>query len=94
MAVLWEAPLIGEDDLACSTVPLLQLLRLVTFKKMFKRLFSTSVSIRLFSQTYGHQGGESRGLGGGGGMNWEIGMDMYTLICTKYITNKNLLYKK
>ena len=31
---------------------------------------------------------------GGGGMNWEIGIDMYTLICTKWMTNKNLLYKK
>ena len=27
----------------------------------------------------------------GGGMNWEIGIDMYTPI---WITNKNLLYKK
>ena len=32
--------------------------------------------------------------GGGGGTNWEIGIDMYTLICIKWITNKNLLYKK
>ena len=32
--------------------------------------------------------------GWGGGMNWEIGIDMYTLICIKWITNKNLLYKK
>ena len=32
--------------------------------------------------------------GGGGGMNWEIGIDIYTLICMKQITNKNLLYKK
>ena len=32
--------------------------------------------------------------GGGGGMNWEIGIDMYTLICIKWLTNKNLLYKK
>ena len=32
--------------------------------------------------------------GGGGGMNWEIGIDMYTLICIKWISNKNLLYKK
>ena len=32
--------------------------------------------------------------GGGGGMNWEIEIDMYTLICIKSITNKNLLYKK
>ena len=27
--------------------------------------------------------GESVGWGGGGGMNWEIGIDMYTLICIK-----------
>ena len=27
-------------------------------------------------------------------MNWEIGIDIYTLICIKEITNKNLLYKK
>ena len=32
--------------------------------------------------------------GGGGGMSWEIGIDMYALICIKQITNKNLLYKK
>ena len=31
---------------------------------------------------------------GGGGMNWEIGIDMYTLMCIKWMTNKNLLYKK
>ena len=28
-----------------------------------------------------------------GGMNWEIGIDIYTLIHIKWITNKNLLYK-
>ena len=38
-------------------------------------------------------GGKRRG-GGGGVMNWEIGIDMYTLMCIKWITNKNLLYKK
>ena len=39
--------------------------------------------------------GESGGGGGGGGvMNWGIGTDVYTLICIKSITNKNLLYKK
>ena len=41
--------------------------------------------------TYGHQGGK---VGVGGGMNWEFGIDKYTLICIKQITNKNLLYKK
>ena len=50
---------------------------------------------RCRGQTYGHQGGKAGGVGcGGGGMNWEIGIDIYTLICIKWITNKNLLYKK
>ena len=31
---------------------------------------------------------------GGGVMNWEIGIDMYTLMCIKLMTNKDLLYKK
>ena len=34
------------------------------------------------------------GGGGGGGMNWEIGIDMYTLMCIKWMTNQNLLYKR
>ena len=34
------------------------------------------------------------GGGGGGVMNWEIGIDMYTLMCIKWMTNKNPLYKK
>ena len=34
-------------------------------------------------------GGEGDGV-----MNWEIGIDIYTLISIKWITNKNLLYKK
>ena len=38
--------------------------------------------------------GKPRGCGGGGVMNWEIGIDIYTLICIKLITNKNLLYFK
>ena len=40
------------------------------------------------------KGGKPGGEWGGGGMNWEIGIDMYTLMCIKWITNKNLLYKK
>ena len=31
--------------------------------------------------TKGESGGG--GVGGGGGMNWEIGIDMYTLICIR-----------
>ena len=38
--------------------------------------------------------GKRRGGGDGGVMNWEIGIDMYTLICIKWMTNKNLQYKK
>ena len=46
-------------------------------------------------QTYGHQGWKVVGeCGGGGEMNWVIGIDMYKLICIKWMTSKNLLYKK
>ena len=40
------------------------------------------------------KGGRRRGCGGGGVMNWAIGIDMYTLMCIKLISNKSLLYKK
>ena len=40
------------------------------------------------------KGGKQRGCGGGGVMHWAIGIDMYTLMCIKLMTNKNLLYKK
>ena len=48
---------------------------------------------RCREQTYGHQGGKRRGFGGGV-MNWAIGIDMYTLMCIKLMSNKDLLYKK
>ena len=40
------------------------------------------------------KGGKRRGGGGGGVMNWVIGIDMYTLLWIKLMTNRNLLYKK
>ena len=40
------------------------------------------------------KGGKPLGDGDGGVMNWVIGLDMYTLMCIKLMTNKNLLYKK
>ena len=42
---------------------------------------------RCREQTYGHQGGGRRG-----GMNWEIGINIYTLLILhiKYITNEKL----
>ena len=49
---------------------------------------------RCREQTYGHQGGKTAGGGDGGVMNWEIGIDMYTLMCIKWMTNKNLPCKK
>ena len=39
-------------------------------------------------------GGKLRWGGDGGVLNWAIGIDMYTLMCIKLMTNKNLLYKK
>ena len=49
---------------------------------------------RCREQTYGHQGGKVVVGDAGGVMNWEIGIDMYTLMCIKWMTNKNLLFKK
>ena len=49
---------------------------------------------RCREQMYGHQGWKMAGVGSGGVMNWEIGIDMYTLMCIKWITIKNPLYKK
>ena len=36
------------------------------------------------------RGGERGWWGGGGGMNWVIGIDLCTLICIKQITNKKI----
>ena len=38
------------------------------------------------------KGGKWRG--GGGWWWWEIEIDMFKLMCIKWMTNKNLLYKK
>ena len=40
------------------------------------------------------KGGKPRRGGDGGVLNWAIGIDMYTLMCIKLMTNKYLLYKK
>ena len=47
---------------------------------------------RCREQKYGHQGGKAMGGGGGGVMNWEIGIDILTLPCVKQIASGNLLY--
>ena len=43
---------------------------------------------RCREQMYGHQGGKAAGGGGGGGMNWETGIDIYTLMCIKLMINR------
>ena len=40
------------------------------------------------------KGGKLRWGGDGGVLNWVIGVDMYTLMYIKLMTNKNLQYKK
>ena len=50
---------------------------------------------RSTEKTYGHQGGKAAVGGGDGVMNWEIGIDMCTLMCIKSMTNKTCcMYKK
>ena len=39
-------------------------------------------------KTYGHQVGKAAGVGSCGVMNCEIGIDMYTVMCIKWMTNK------
>ena len=46
---------------------------------------------RCREQMYGHQGRRAAAGGGGGVMNWAMGLDMYTMMCIKLMTNKNLL---
>ena len=48
----------------------------------------------MWEQTFGHQWGKAAGGGGGGVMNWAIGIDLYTLVWIKLMANKKLLYKK
>ena len=45
-------------------------------------------------QTYGQQGGKMAGVGGGGMMKWEIGIDIYTLISIKWIIMRTCCIKK
>ena len=52
----------------------------------------TGVENKRMDTKGGNHGGEGWEVSGGG-MNWEIGIDIYSLICIKYITNKNLLFK-
>ena len=40
------------------------------------------------------KGGKLWGHGDGGVKNWAIGIEMYTLMCIKLMTKKNLMYKK
>ena len=54
-------------------------------KKIRMNLFTRKKQThRHRKQTYGYQGG--------GGINWKIGNDIYTLLYIKQITDKDLLY--
>ena len=56
-------------------------------KKVQMNLFTKQKqSHRCRKQSYGYQGGW------GVGINWEIGINVYTLVYIKQITNKDLLY--
>ena len=54
------------------------------------RFVGQKLSHRYREQTYGHKGGKAACCGGGGGTNWEIGIDMYTPMCVKWMTNKKI----
>ena len=56
-------------------------------KKVQMNLFTKQKNQRYRKKTYGYQGM-------GGAINWEIVIDIYTLLYIKWITNKNLLYNK
>ena len=59
----------------------------VESKKRYKWTNLQSIkSHRCRKQTYGYWGGRARGI------NWEIEIDIYTLLYIKQITNKDLLY--
>ena len=68
----------------------------VELRKMVQmNLFAgQKLRLRCREQTYGHQGGKPWWGGDGGVLNLAIGIDMYTLMCLKLMTNKNLQYKK
>ena len=48
-------------------------------------LFTKQID-RYRKQIYSYQGGKW------GGINWEVGIDIYILLYIKYITNKDILY--
>ena len=49
------------------------------------RFAEQKLRYRCREQTYGHQGGKVEGGGGGGVLNWEIGIDVFTLMCIKWM---------
>ena len=59
-------------------------------KKMVQmNLFTEQKQSHICRKQTCYQGGKW-----GGGVNWEIGIGIYTLLYIKQITNKDLLYKK
>ena len=58
--------------------------------KMLKSVLTTDVEDKHMDT----KGGKPRWGGDGGVLNWAIGIDMYTLMCIKLMTDKNLQYKQ
>ena len=45
-------------------------------------IYKTEIELQSRKQTYGYQGARA------GGISWDTGIDIYTLLCVKQITNK------
>lgn len=58
----------------------------VFFPNKYLVLQTNSFTIQSKKSTYGYQGG------GGGGINWETRIHIYTLLYIKQIPSKNLMY--
>ena len=52
------------------------------------------ITCLIFKNRKATKGGKPQWGGDGGVLNWAIGIDMYTLMCIKLMTDKNLQYKQ
>ena len=55
--------------------------------KQMNRVAGQKLRHRCREQTYGHQGGKTVVGWGWGVLNWAIGIDMYTMMCIKLMTD-------
>ena len=61
-------------------------------EKWYRRTYfqSRNWDTEVEKKTYGNQVGNAAGGGVCGVMIWEIGIDMHTLVCIKWMTNKKI----